>query len=453
VEASGERKKLGFWMCLSLVVGCLIGSGIFLLPAELAPYGWNALIGWIITIVGATCLAYLFGQLARALPLAGGPYAYVEHAFGQLPAFAVTWSYWISLWSGNAAIAIAVVSYMSLFAPGLSSVPGAAAIAAIALIWGLTALNCISVRAGGSFQLMTAILKLVPLVVVIAIAARILLRGEPTATPPFASADINLSSVNAAAALTLWAMLGFEAASVASREVNDPARNIPRATVLGTLLVGAIYLLTATPITMFLPLSEVQASNAPFSAFVSHYWSPSFGSLIGLFAAISAMGALNGLVLIQGELPVAMARDGTFPRWFAKTSARGVAVRAQLLSTTLATILIAANFSRSMAGLFAFMALLSTATTLILYFACALSAWRLQHIGQLKGPLLVTPIAIVGSVFAIWTFYGAGIEPTLWSAALVAAGVPVYVLMRRAAGLNSSASTLAPEGAPAAPRE
>ena len=357
MNESESGGKLGFWMCLALVVGSVIGSGIFLLPSQLAPYGWNSLIGWLVTISGALCLAYLFSRLAKALPYAGGPYAYVGEAFGPLPAFVVAWSYWVSIWAGNAAIAIAAVSYLSLFIPGLASMPGAGAVTAIAILWSLTAINCISVRAGGRFQLATVAIKLVPLAVVIVIAALIVGTGEPTSAPPFDQSELSLSSINSAAALTLWAMLSFEAASVASRNVRDPARNVPRATIIGTLIAGLIYLLVATPVTMFMPQSEVAASNAPFALFVGHYWSPAFGSLIGLFAAISAIGALNGLTLVQGEMPLAMARDGTFPKWFSKTTANGVALRAQLLSTGLATLLVASNFSRSVSGLFAFMAL------------------------------------------------------------------------------------------------
>jgi APA family basic amino acid/polyamine antiporter len=210
-----------------------------------------------------------------------------------------------------------------------------------------------------------------------------------------------------------------------------------------------LYLLVATPVTMFLPQSEVAGSNAPFALFVSHYWSPTFGSLIALFAAVSAMGALNGLILIQGELPLAMARDGTFPRWFAATAENGVAVRAQLLSSGLATLLVAANYSRSTSALFAFMALLSTAAALILYLSCALSAGRLQLQGRLRGSWAVLPISFVASIYAMWTLYGAGQEPLQWGALLLIVGIPVYFTMR----LNNLWSSPAQEAASVAPRE
>ena len=445
-EGPARTRQLGFWMCLALVVGTFIGSGIFLLPAQLAPYGWNSLFGWLITIGGALCLAFIFARLARALPLAAGPYAYVGEAFGPLPAFMVAWIYWISIWVGNAAIAVAAVSYLSLFAPSLAKVPGAGAAAGIGLLWMLTAINATSVRAGGGIQVTTVLIKLVPLVVVIVIAVMVLGEGRPTAMPEFAAAELSLLSINAAGALTLWALLGFEAASIAARNVENPARNVPRATLLGTLIVGILYLLVATPVTLFLPASEVAVSNAPFALFVERYWGSGTASLIGLFAAISAIGALNGLVLISGEFPLAWARDGSFPRWFATASRRGIAVRGQLLASLLATILIAANYSRTLAGLFAFMALLSTAAALVLYLACAASALRLQTTAILARSASLTAVAVVGILYSIWTLFGAGAEATGWGAVLLAVGLTIYLIMRRVNG-----SSPAPATAPAAP--
>lgn len=428
---AAEGRALGFWLCLSLTVGCFIGSGIFLLPAQLAPFGWNAVIGWTITIGGALCLAFVFARLTRAMPLSSGPYSFVEEAFGRLPAFGVTWSYWISTWVGNVAIATAAVAYLSLLAPSLTATPVATMLATAALLWALTALNCWSVKAVGEFQFATVLIKLVPMAAVIAIAALVLIEGRQITTLPFRAEDISLDQINAAAALTLWAMLGVEAAAIASRTVRDPERTVPRATLVGTLAVGLIYLLVSTPVALLLPSIEVAQSTAPLALFVERYWSPALGLFIGLFAAVSVIGALNGATLLQGELPVAMARHGAFPAWFAKVSPRGTAVRAQLLSTGLATLLLAANASRSVGGLFTFMALLSTTAALILYLACALAALKLQHSGRMPRSAPLAMIALLAALYSIWTLYGAGYEAVGWGAALILAGAPVYWLIRR----------------------
>ena len=431
-------------MALALVVGTFIGSGIFQLPAQLAPLGWSSVWGWLITIGGAICLAVVFANLARALPLAAGPYAYVEEAFGRPPAFIVAWSYWLSIWVGNAAIAIAAVSNLSVFVPQLASTPGAGAAAAIAMVWLLTLVNCLSVRGGGGVQLVTTLIKVVPLVVVAVLAIGVLSGPHGATVPAYHPADITFGSVNSAATLTLWALLGFEAASIATRAVRDPERNVPRATIAGTLIVGLLYLATATPVTLFMSSGAVAASNAPFAMFVGHFWSPAVGNLVALFAAISCIGALNGLILISGEFPLAWALDGVFPRLFARVSGNGIAVRGQILSS----LLVAANYSRSLAGLFAFMALLATAAALILYLTCAAAALRLQMGGLVARRRSVTAVAVVAIIYSLWALYGAGLEALKWGAVLLGAGILIYLLAR---ALNRS--TRSPKLAPAAPVE
>lgn len=444
-EDRGTR-KLGFWMTLALVVGGFIGSGVFLLPAQLAPYGWNALFGWILTIAGALCLAFVFSRLAREIPAAAGPYAYVQEAFGSVPGFLVAWGYWIALWVGNTALAVAAISYLSMFIPALAATPGLGALAAAGLLWSLTAVNVVSVRLAGRVQVATTVLKLLPLVVVVVVAAVAFGDGSATVQTPYRSEDISFASISGAATLTLWAMLGVEAAAVGSRNIANPGRNVPLATMVGTLLVGVIYILVSTPVGLFMPSDQAAASNAPLADFVAVFWNPAMAAFVGLFAAVSAIGALNGWVLLQGELPLAMARNGVFPAWFGKLTERGTPLRAQILSSICATVLIAANSSRTVAGLFIFMALLSTAATLFLYLGCALSALVLQRNGRVGRSTRLTVIATLGALYAVWTFSGAGAEATGWGMALLATGLPVYFLMRWR-------SATPPAAAAAAPRE
>ncbi|HWT52879.1 MAG TPA: amino acid permease, partial [Caulobacter sp.] len=150
-------KPLGLWMCAALVVGNMIGSGVFMLPASLAPYGWNAVIAWLLTIGGALCLAYVFARLAQAFPRAGGPFAYTEEAFGRPAGFLVAWSYWISVWVSNAALAIAAVSYLSVFLPALAKTPGLPAVVTVAVVWLATAVNCAGARSAGWTQVVTTV--------------------------------------------------------------------------------------------------------------------------------------------------------------------------------------------------------------------------------------------------------------------------------------------------------
>ena len=427
-------RALGFWMCLALVMGSMIGSGIFLLPAALAPFGWNAIYGWLITITGVLCMARVFAHLARAMPESGGPYVYTRRAFGEMGGFMVAWSYWISVWSANAAIAIAAVSYLSSFAPGIATMPGVPALIAIALIWLFTAINLAGVAVAGRVQVATTVLKLVPFAVVVVIVLGTLALHGGGSLAPYRPETITLGAIGAAAGLTMWPMIGFEAATVPAGRVVDPDRTIPRATSLGTLATGVFYLIVCSGIILMMPAGIIARSNAPFGDFVAHFWSPGPAALIALFATISVLGTLNGWILVQGELPLALAHDGLFPRWFGRLSTRATPLRAQLASSGLASLLVASNYAKSMGAMFVFMGMMSTAITLIVYFfvmAAALTEYARGRFGRRRA---VPVLAVLGMIFIVWAVRGIGWASSRWSLLLFLSGIPVFVLMYRTRG-------------------
>jgi APA family basic amino acid/polyamine antiporter len=413
-------RKLGLIAAIALVMGNMIGSGVFLLPASLAPYGWNAVAGWVVTIAGALVLAYLLARLTKALPAAGGPAGFVSEAFGALPAFLIGWIYLVSIWTAVVTIAVAAVSYLSSMVPAIGA-GLAPALAALVLLWAITLLNLRGVRAAGHFQVATLLLKVIPLIVVIVLAAGVLAGGGGEIAP-FDPVDIGLTAVNGAAALTLWALLGFECASVAAARVEDPEINIPRATMWGTGLTGLLYLLVCSAIALMLPADLAAASPAPFSTFVERYWSAGPAALVAVFAVVSCVGALNGWVLLQGEMPRDMAARGLLPRWLAKTDMGGTPRRGLLVSAAIASLFVLMNAARTMQGLFEFLLLLSTSAALWLYLACALAAFRL---GVARVP------AVIGAAYALWTLWGAGVEASALSLALMAAGLPLWWWTRR----------------------
>ena len=418
---SGAR-KLSFGMCLALVMGNMIGSGVFMLPASLAPYGWNAVPGWLLTIGGALTIALSLARLTRALPEADGPHGFVRAAFGDLPAFLITWSYWVSVWVGIAAIAIAAVSYLSVFAPGIAAVPGLPAGLTIALVWAVTLLNLRGARSAGGFQIATTLIKIVPLVVVIVLILLVVGRTGGAALAPLPAQGFSLAGITAAASLTLWAMLGFETASLAAAQVENADAVVPRAILAGTTLTGLIYLIACTGVALLLPAAIAASSAAPFADFVARYWSPGPAYFVALFAAISAIGALNGFTLVQGAMTLSLARAGSFPAWIGVTNAAGTPVRAMLVSSSLTTIVLVMNAARGMTDLFTFLALMSTSSTLFLYFGVSAASLRLR-VGSLVGA--------VATAFALWTFYGAGLDATGWSSLLLLLGIPVFFWVRR----------------------
>jgi basic amino acid/polyamine antiporter, APA family len=426
---------LGFWMCVALVVGNSIGSGVFLLPASLAPYGLNSVIAWGFTACGAILLAIVFARLSRAYPAAGGPYAYVQLAFGPFTAFIVAWGYWISIWVGNAAIATGAVSYLSPLLPWIADVPGASAAVTLLFLWLLTFVNWYGIRASGWVQGVTTVLKVLPL---LAVAALGLFAVRSTSVAA-AGIPLSLSGTTAAATLTLWALLGLESATIPADKVRDPSRIIPVATLLGTVITALICILACTTVLLLIPPRVLAQSNAPFVDLATQYWGGTAGKLLAVFAAISGFGALNGWILLQGELPNAMAKNGVFPKIFARESPRQTPTFALFFSSALVTGLILMNYQKSMVSIFTFMILLSTTACLVLYALCSLALLRLQWTGRLTNGQLgqprrgTAPLAIVGviaTIYSLWAIVGAGAEAVAWGAVLLALGVPLYFLVR-----------------------
>jgi len=416
---------LGFWTALALVVGNMIGSGIYLLPATLAPLGANALIGWGVTIAGAMCLAFVFARLAAKVPCAGGPYAFADAAFGPTVGFFVAWSYWVLIWSGNGAIAIAVVSALSLVFPAIGS-GVASAVAALAIVWLLVAVNVRGVALAGRVQLVTAVLKLAPLAGVILLAAWLLLRDGAAAVAPAEAVPIGAGAVAGAAALTFWGFLGVESATVPADKVENAAKVVPRVTLIGTALTGVAYFCVAAAVALLMPAEITASSPAPIAEFLGRSLGGGMAEVVALFAAISAFGALNGFILLQGEMPWAMAKGGVFPAWFAKESPSGTSVRAHIVSGLLVSAVMALNYTGSTGQLFSDIATISLAAGMVAYLASALAAIRL-----LPGDRALVAASIVSAGFVLWMVWGLGLEADLWGLGLMLLGLPVYWWVRR----------------------
>lgn len=420
-------------MCVALVVGNSIGSGVFLLPSALAPYGLNSVLAWGFTACGAVFLAVVFARLSRAYPAAGGPYAYVHLAFGPFTAFIVAWGYWISIWVGNAAIATGAVSYLSPLLPWIASVPGASAAVTLLFLWLLTFVNWYGIHASGWVQSVTTVLKVLPLSAIAVLGLFSVRSGNVAAAA--AGIPLSVSGTTAAATLTLWALLGLESATIPADKVHDPSRTIPAATLLGTVITALICILACTTVLLLVPPQTLAQSNAPFVDLARQYWGDTAGKLLAVFAAISGFGALNGWILLQGELPNAMAKSGVFPQIFARESPQRTPGVALFFSSGLVTLLILMNLQKSMVSIFTFMILLSTTACLVLYALCSLALLRLQWTGQLGAPRAGTlPLAAVGVIataYSLWAIVGAGAEAVGWGAVLLILGAPLYFLVRK----------------------
>jgi len=438
------KGKMGMWMAAALVVGNMIGSGVFLLPSSLGAFGGISLVAWVFTCGGAIVLALVFARLSRLVPRAGGPYAFSRAGFGDFAGFLVGWGYWISIWVANAALALAFTSYLSWFWPALATNRPLATGVAITAIWILTWVNVRGVRTAGSVQVVTTILKLVPLV---AVGTLGFLYLDPANFRPFnTSGQGTFSAITAAATLTLWAFLGFESATIPAEEVKDPDRTIPRATVLGTVVAAVVYVLGTAAVMGVVPAAELTGSNAPFADAASRMWGGWTAPAVAAGAMISAFGALNGWILLQGRIPWAAARDGIFPAALGRTSKRGTPAFALVFSSVLVSGLMLLNSSESLVKQFEFVILLATLTALLPYALCALAELMIyaRDRERFEGRRLTGAVvtALLGFAYAMWTIAGAGQRTVYWGVILLLAGLPMYVWV---AWRRGTANTPGPE--------
>jgi APA family basic amino acid/polyamine antiporter len=429
---TATRREIGFWTAVSLVMGSMIGSGVFLLPANLARFGGISLIGWTVTAVGSILLALTFAHLARRNAAAGGLYAYTRDSFGDFAGFLVAWGYWISMWSANAAIAIAFAGYagpfvldMMGYAPGTGVATLTGAATAIGAIWFLTGVNALGVGAAGRVQVVTTVLKLVPLAV---ICVGGLFAFEPSrfALPPAETTPFG-GSLFTVITLTLFAFLGLEAATVPADSVKDPDRTIPRATIVGTLATAVIYIASTAAVMSLVAPEVLSASTAPFADAARAMGGDWLGRVVGVGAAISAFGALNGWILLVSQLPMAVARDGMFPRVFARVNQAGTPVAGMVIAAVLSSALVYLNYSgEGLAKIYENTLLLSTLATLVPYAFCSLAVFLLRgrRISVGAGASTIAALAFVYAAFAI---YGAGAETVFFGFLLIVASLPVYV--------------------------
>jgi APA family basic amino acid/polyamine antiporter len=428
-------KELGFWMCTALVVGNTIGVGIYVLPASLAPYGFNAMIGWAITVLGMTVLARVFAQLAREFPTADGPQVYIERTSGDLAAFVSIWCYWISVFITNAALAIGIVGYLGKVLPPLAGI--APVVQAVALLWLFVAVNLLGVRTGGSVQVVTTALKLLPMLFLVALGAWLLVT-EPAAyvrhPPP---TPVSLEGLMAASTIALFAMLGIESAAVPAGRVRDPERTIPRATMLGTLLTAGIYIVVSTMALLLLQQDRLAQSSAPFADLLGDHLGSDQGRWLSVFVVVSGLGTLNGWTLLVGELTASLSRHGYLPPAAGRLNSRGAPTLALLGTGLLATVMVLMNYSKSLVDGFTFLTQVVTAANLPLYFFCAVALVVLARRGERRLPKSLYALGLAGTAYSVFAFIGVGGEPFVWALALGATALPVYWLRRRGTGVTS----------------
>lgn len=409
----------------------MIGAGIFLMPAALAAYGGISIFGWFFSGVGALLLATVFSKLSKLVrDKNGGPYIYTKEGIGDFAGFLVAWGYWISTWVANAAITIAFVSALSVFFPVLETNSVYAVSLGLVTIWFLTWVNSKGVRESGRMQVITTFLKLIPLILVI-IGGMFFFNAD-NFIPFNPSTETNMGAIAITATMTLYAFLGVESATVPAGNVENPEKTIPKATMLGTIITTLVYILSTVVVMGMIPSDILSKSPAPFADAMDIIAGGWGRSLVAAGAAIAAFGALNGWILIQGQIAMATAKDDLFPRIFRRENKKGVPALGMVVGSILTSIVMLMNYSDGLVEQFKFIILLTTLCCLIPYlfttaaYVLILTERKLPNLKWLPEVIL----ASLAFIYSLWAIYGAGEKAVYWGFLLLLAGIPFYVWMK-----------------------
>ena len=424
-----NKKQLGLWTSTSLVVGNMIGAGVFLMPAALAQFGSISLVGWLCASVGAFLLSKVFASLSKLLPAAdGGPYAYSQKGLGDFAGFLVAWCYLVSVWCTNAAITVSFISAMSTFIPALATNSLFAAITGLSTIWFLTWVNSLGILTSGKLQLVTTILKMVP-IVLIGVAGLFYIHWN-NFLPFNTTGTSSFAAITATTAITFFAFLGIECATIPSGSVANSAATVAKATTLGTLIATIVYILSTVSIMGMIPVSQLKTRVTPFADAAIMIFGQGAQYWVSAGVAIAAFGALNGYILIQGQMPAAIANDKLFPAIFARKNSKGVPAIGVVISSVFVSIIMIMNYTKGLVAQFQFLILLTTSTIIIPYVFCTASFMILRlrkTFVSSWSKIIAIMLASFTFIFCIWILLGLGQETVFWGFFLTLFSVPIYV--------------------------
>lgn len=429
-------RSLGLPSATSLVIGSIIGTGVFTMPGILAEAGTSSILVLGVIAVGAILLGVMFGQLTKRIPTSdGGLYAYSRHEFGDFAGYLTAWCYWITAWAGNAAI----VSSWVLYVESLFSIthPSAWTNLGIALLglWIPAAVNLVGVKQMAWFQNVSVVLKFLPLLVV-GVVGWFFVKASNFG--PFnASGGSLYSAIGIAAGVALFSFIGVECASITAARVKNPRVNVGRASVLGTAASALLYIAVSAVVMGLVAQPTLAGNGAPFvDAFQTMFGHATWvGKLVAGTAVVSGIGALNGWTLVTAEMPRAAAEDGLFVPQFAKTFRDGTPWFGILVSTVVASALMAFAYSGN-TGLkvFTYLVDLSVVTVAIpyLFSACAQLAYLVSRRRRVNGWALTRNLAIAGTsvLFSLWVAFTAGYQAVYQAMLMLLIGIPIYAFLK-----------------------
>ena len=423
---SQPGRKMSLTQATMLVAGNMIGTGLFLLPVNLAQVGGIAIFGWVIATVGVAGLGLVFAKLGELNPQQGGPYAYARDFLGPFAGFQTNYVYWFGNWIGNIAIAVAAVGYLAELVPGISG-PPASVVATAVVIWLLTFANILGPRVVGALETWTMALALIP-IMAIALFGWFWFDSETFLAGWNVSGGSDLHAVSRAASMALWAYMGIESASVSAGVIENPKRNVPLATLIGLALAAVVYMLSSTVIMGILPNEELRTSHAPFAEAARLALGTTGAIVISVCAVLKSMGSLGGWMMLVGQSAKAAADDGMFPRVFARLNGNGVPGRGLIIVSALMTAVLFATMSPTLAGQFNNLVNLAVILIIVPYIYSAVAVTKVVYDHNLPRTtfLFYKCIAIIAVVYCLWVILGGDPKTVVHAMVALLISVPLY---------------------------
>lgn len=454
------NKKLGFWILTALVVGNMVGSGIFMLPRSLAEAASPAgvMLAWVLTGAGVLTVALVFGSLAVRKPdLTGGPQIYAKELFKKdsplslLSGFMSSWGYWIGNFAGNVAIITTFASYLSQFFPVMTSQSTLWTINGFQLklgnlltflictilLWGTHFIILRGIESAGKLNFWATLSKIIGFLLFIiaglfAFEASNILPLDAAAPAGTERAPGILGQVNGAAVTTLWAFIGVESAVVFSSRARNQ-RDVKRATVLGLLIALAIYIAISTLVMGMLTQEQLIASEKPLIDAIATITGPIGANLLAGLGLISLFGSTIGWVLLSAEVPYQAAKQGLFMQKFLKENKKGIPVFSLTLSNALAQFFLFSAISNSISGAFDFVIYIATLAYLVPYLIASAFQLKLAVSGETYGSNFVSRvldgiISSLASIYSVWVIAAgtSDLKTFLFGCLLLASGLIFY---------------------------
>lgn len=430
-----KRNLLSLPVLLSLVVGNMIGTGIYVLPASLAQYGNIAILSWVFTGVGALFIALTFAKLNHRIPHTGGPFIFCKVAFGRLWGFIIGYTYWLSNIVAISAIAVSSLTYMGYLTPYLDANSplyhrGYALGLELCMVWLFTIINIIGIQTAGFVQLAITTLKIIPLILIILLGFAFV--HIDNLLPLTTGGYTPVAAISNAAALTFWGFIGLESATMPADNAAT-SKHVYLATVIGTMLTALIYLLSTTILMGLIPQMTLQASQFPYSIAGTMLFGPKAAAIIAWCAVISGLGTLNVCILIQGQIAIAMGKENLLPKVLARKSTHDVPIYGQIFSSALISLFLIATTAPTLLKQFDKIALLAGLLTLIAYFVSTLAEIKFSFAKEERKKWFRVPsnyIAVFATLYGAWMLSCFDLGTLTTAAILLCSTIPVYYLIK-----------------------